>query len=142
VELRGFDVAAGSRFSSLRVTNVSGSTCAVAGYPGIGARGEWGRALLILAEQDPIDSGDGSPVLLPPGATASAPIRWTGALAGAHDEWISLLVVQLAQGQDPVAVHPVIRAATTADADGGPPLDAAMDIGMLTEVRVGSFSAD
>lgn len=142
VELWGYDVAAGSRYSSIRVTNASDAACTVAGYPGIGARGEWGSAFLILAEQDAIDSGDDSPVSLAPGATASAPIRWTGALAGAHDEWISLLVVQLAQGQEPIGVRPVVSAAAMTDADGAAPHDAAMDVGMLTDVRVGSFSAD
>ncbi|GEK80000.1 DUF4232 domain-containing protein [Agrococcus baldri] len=140
-ELWGYDVAAGSRFSTLRVTNVSDAPCTVAGYPGIGARGEWGSAFLILAEQDPIDSGDGSPVTLAPGAAASAPIRWTGALAGAHDEWISLLVVQLAQGQEPLRVAPTISAESMVGGDSGAPHEATMDVGMLTDVRVGSFSA-
>src|SRR5699024_8962399 len=101
---------------------------------------EWGNPFLILAEQDPIDSGDGSPVPLAPGGSASAPIRWTGALAGAHDERISMLVVQLAQDQAPLRVEPFISAESMAGGDSGTPHDASMDIGMLTTVRVGSFS--
>ncbi|WP_306233807.1 DUF4232 domain-containing protein [Agrococcus beijingensis] len=141
IELWGYDVAAGSRFSTLRVTNTSAEPCSVAGFPGVGARGEWGSGFLILAEQDPIDSGDGSPVTLAPGAAASAPIRWTGALAGAHDERISLLVVQLAQGQEPLRVAPTISAESMMGGDSGEPHEATMDVGMLTTVRVGSFSA-
>lgn len=139
-QLWGYDVAAGSRFSTLRVTNVSDAPCTVAGFPGIGARGEWGTAFLILGEQSPIDSGDGTPVSLEPGAAASAPITWTGSLAGAHDEHISLLVVQLAQGQAPLRVAPVIAAETMIGGDCGAPHEATMDVGMLTTVRVGSFS--
>lgn len=139
--LWGYDVAAGSRFSTLRVTNVSDAPCTVAGYPGVGARGEWGNAFLIVAEQRPLDSGDETPVTLAPGEAASAPISWTGALAGAYDEWISLLVVQLAQGQEPLRIEPVIGAETMVGGDSGPPHEAEMDIGMQTSVRVGTFSA-
>jgi hypothetical protein len=142
VELWGYDVAAGSRFSTLRVTNAGDAACALGGYPGIGARGEWGSAFLILAEQSPMDSGEPMPLVLEPGASASAPIQWTGALAGAHDEHISMLVVQLAQDQEVVRVPPVIRAETMVGGDSGPPHDARMDIGMLTTVRVGAFVAD
>lgn len=139
--LWGYDVAAGSRFSTLRVTNASDASCAVAGYPGVGARGEWGSAFLLLAEQRPIDSGDETPVTLAPGDAANAPISWTGALAGAHDERISLLVVQLAQGQEPLRVEPIIGAETMVGGDSGPPHEAELDVGMQTSVRVGSFSA-
>ncbi|WP_157674254.1 DUF4232 domain-containing protein [Agrococcus carbonis] len=142
VVLSGYDVAAGSRFSTLRVTNAGGDPCALGGYPGIGARGEWGSTFLILAEQSPMDSGEPMPLVLEPGGSASAPIQWTGALAGAHDEHISMLVVQLAQDQAPVRVEPEIRAETMVGGDSGPPHDARMDVGMLTTVRVGAFVAD
>lgn len=80
-QLWGDDVAAGSRFSTIRVTDVSDASCTVSRYPGVGARGEWGGACLIVAEQSPIDSGDENPVTPAPGDDASAPISWTGALA-------------------------------------------------------------
>lgn len=140
-ELWGFDAAAGSRYSTLRVTNTSDAPCTIAGYPGIGARGAWGNPFLIIAEQRPIDEADGSPVTLAPGGAASAPISWTGSLAGAHDEWISLLAVQLAAGQEPLRVNPTISAESMAGGDGGTPHDAEMDVGMLTDVRIGAFTA-
>lgn len=137
VRLWGYDAGLGSRWSALRVENVGATPCTVAGYPGFGARGTWGSAFQLLAEQEP--GADPADVLLQPGAAADAPLRWTGDLAGAETEWASMLVVQLAQGQDAVAVEPTILAETMVGGDGGPPHDARIDIGMLTTVRLGAF---
>ena len=139
IELWGFDVAAGSRFSSLRVTNTGTAPCTLGGWPGIGGRGDCGNRLMLIVEQEQ-RGADPSPVLLAPGEAADAPIRWTGALAGAEQETISLLVVQLAQGQEAVGIAPVIAAETMLGGDGGEPHDAGLDIGMTTTVRVGAFA--
>ncbi len=140
IELWGFDVAAGSRFSSLRVTNTGAAPCTVGGWPGIGARGDRGNRLMLIVEQEQTGT-DPAPVLLAGGDTADAPIRWTGALAGAEQETISLLVVQLAQGQEAAGIEPVIAAETMIGGDGGQPHDARLAIGMTTTVRVGAFAS-
>lgn len=139
IELWGYDVAAGSRYSSLRVTNAGTEPCTIAGWPGIGARGDWGSRLLLIVEQETAGA-DPAPVRLEPGMAADAPIRWTGALAGAEQEVISLLVVQLAQDQEATGVEPMVAAATMLGGDSGPPHDARLDIGMTTTVRVGAFA--
>jgi hypothetical protein len=122
----GFDAAAGHRYARLLLTNTSDRTCTLSGYPGVGARGEWGNRFELTAEQrDPLDGAAPQQVTLQPGAAASANLEWTGELAGAESEKASLLAVQLAQGQDAFGV-PV------GDED-------LVDIGILTTVRVGPF---
>ncbi|MGO1317301.1 MAG: DUF4232 domain-containing protein [Cellulomonadaceae bacterium] len=105
------DAALGHRYAAVVATNVSDRACTLRGYPGLGARGEWGTRFLLVVTQepqagadDPALAADPPPVTLDPGAQAFAPLQWTGELAGAESEHMSILVVQLAAQQDPVAV--------------------------------------
>lgn len=132
------DAAMGHRYSAIVATNDSDRPCTLRGYPGIGARGEWGSQFLLVASQegltgqdDPALAADPPPVTILPGETAIAPLEWTGELAGAESEWASILVVQAAAGQTPVAVPAVLAEPTS-----GP-----VDIGMQTTVRVAWWRA-
>ncbi len=130
------DAALGHRFGVLAVENVSEDPCTVEGYPGLGARGAWGATFLLdLEHRDPIDAqAEPATVTVAAGERAHANVEWTGELAGAASEPVSLLVVQLADGQDAVG-HPI-----SMDGASGEP-DTGIDIGMLTTVRVGPFYA-
>ena len=138
VSLTFVDAAMGHRFGVLKVVNASFEECSVQGYPGIGARGGWGSTFQLAAEQrDPIDPGaTQDEVMLAPGGSAVANMEWTGELAGAASEPISLLVVQLTADGDPIA-HPVLGEST----DKGEP-ETGIDIGMMTTVRIGPLRAD
>lgn len=129
------DAALGHRFGVLAVENLSQEPCTVEGYPGLGARGAWGSTFLLDVEhRDPLDQApDPGPVTLGPGERAQANVEWTGELAGAASEPVSLLVVQLADGLD-AAGHVI-----SLDGPSGEP-DTGIDIGMFTTVRVGPFS--
>jgi hypothetical protein len=130
------DAALGHRFGVLAVENASAEACSVEGYPGLGARGAWGATFLLDVEhRDPLEPARSSEaVTLAAGGRARANVEWTGELAGAASEPVSLLVVQLADGQGAVG-HPVAL-----DGPSGEP-DTGIDIGMLTTVRVGPFYA-
>lgn len=131
VTLQGFDVALGHRFTAITVRNTSGRSCVVEGTPGIGVRGEWGRT--FVPEVGPGTTDDAAePVVLAPGAKATSQLEWTGALAGAESEHASLVVVQLARGQVPVAVP----ARLAGDPPDAPPLD----IGELTTLKLTPFA--
>ena len=131
------DAAAGHRYGRLVLTNTSGRTCSVTGYLGIGARGEWGNTLQLAAEQrEPRDDKVTSrPITLSPGATAFANLEWTGELAGAESEHISMLAIQLARSQDAFGIPAVGAVAADSGAQSGD--SAPLDIGMLTTVRIG-----
>lgn len=116
------DAAAGHRYGALTVTNRSPTTCTVSGSPGLGGRGTWGQTFQWSVEQS--TDGGAATVTLSPGAAATAALEWTGELAGAGAEQLSVLAVQLARGQHAVRVVP----GTT-------------DLGMLTTVRVGTWQA-
>lgn len=138
VELGPGDAATGHRYSTIVAANRSERSCTLHGYPGIGARGEWGSTILLEASQqgrggidDPALEQDPPAVMLEPGAQAVAPIEWTGELAGADSERASMLVVQVAAGQAPITVPAVL----------GEPTAGAIDIGMLTTVRVAWWRA-
>jgi len=127
--LAGFDVATGHRYTSVVVTNTADEPCTLAGRPGLGARGEWGRAFTNPVERGlTVDGSDPGRVRLQPGGRAASLLEWTGALAGAEDERAALLVVQLAAGQVPVGVP--------AEVEGALP-----DIGTLTTLAAGPFEA-
>jgi hypothetical protein len=130
--LSGFDVGLGHRYTSLVVTNTSSRTCTVAGFPGVGARGEWGHRFTLTVERGTSVSGSSGPVRLAAGDRAQATVEWTGELAGHDAERASLLVVQLASGQVPVRVPARL---TDVPADRDPSLD----VGMLSTLRVGPF---
>lgn len=127
VALVGFDMAAGHRFTSLSVRNISGEPCVVEGVPGVGVRGAWGRRFAPEVERGTPSAAAG-PVELAPGALATSLLEWTGELGGAESERASLIVVQLARGQVPVAV-PARLAGDPADAEP-------LDIGALTTLRL------
>ncbi|WGY02744.1 DUF4232 domain-containing protein [Nocardioides sp. QY071] len=130
VTLEGFDQAAGHRYSRLVVRNSGHEPCVVEGVPGVGARGAWGTT--FVNEIGPGASGaPADPVRLAPGEQATSDLEWTGDLAGAESEHVSLLVLQLARGQVPVA----LPARLAGDAADAPPLD----IGPLTTVRLTPF---
>ena len=141
VSIEGLDAAAGHRYARVVLTNVSGRTCTVSGFPGIGARGEWGTTFELAVEhRDPSATPvPQSPVTLQPGAAGFANIEWTGELAGAESEKISMLALQLAQGQDAFGIPGVGEVA----ADSGDLSGQAMplDIGILTTVRIGPVQA-
>ncbi len=130
VTLEGYDQAAGHRYSRIVVRNSGDDTCVVEGVPGLGARGAWGTTFVNEIGPGSSGSTDG-PVRLAPGERASSDLEWTGELAGASSEHVSLLVLQLARGQVPVAVP----ARLAEDSPGAPPLD----IGPLTTVRLSPF---
>jgi len=130
--LEGFDQAAGHRYSRVVVRNTGDVPCVVEGVPGLGARGAWGTT--FVNEVGPGTSETpAAPVRLAPGEQAWSDLEWTGDLAGAapESERVSLLVLQLARGQVPVAVP----ARIAGDAPDDPPLD----IGPLTTVRLTPF---
>lgn len=110
-DLVGLDAAAGSRYSTLVVTNSSAGACSVSGYPGLGARGAWGHKFMLVTEQTPVAGGpDTTPVItLAPGESAGTTLMWTGDLAARGTEPLAALVLQLAQGQParPVALTAV-----------------------------------
>ena len=125
--LVGSDAAAGHRYSTIVLTNVSGRGCVVEGMPGIGVRGTWGQAFRV--DVSPVTgAAKGEPVTIGPRESASAPLEWSGALAGAEQERASILVVQLAKDQAPLRVP----AAVTGSADQ-------VDIGMESAVGIGPF---
>lgn len=140
--LDGFDAAAGHRYTQLVVTNVSAQPCTVQGYPGIGARGEWGSAFPMIVSQTDRSGTAGAeaeqPVItLQPGQSAAAAMEWTGELAGAQSEPIAVLVIQVAQGGDPIRVEPIVHLGDVSTADSAD--TQVPDIGMLTTVYVGAF---
>lgn len=139
--IEGLDAAAGHRYARVVLTNVSSRTCTVSGFPGIGARGEWGNPFELAAEHRDPSASPATPsvVTLQPGAAGFANLEWTGELAGAESEKISMLVLQLAQGQDAFGV-PAVGAVA---ADSGDVSGQAMplDIGILTTVRIGPVQA-
>lgn len=130
-DLFGLDVAAGHRYTSLRVRNVSERSCELNGRPGIGARGQWGNAFKLTVEAATDYSDHRGPTVLAPGQEAVADIEWTGMLAGAPEEKAAALIVQLAGGQVPFAVP--------AELHGGPIENEPLDLGMLTTLKVGRF---
>lgn len=132
------DAALGHRFGILEVVNTSSVECSVQGYPGIGARGAWGSTFELAAEQrDPIDpAATQDEVMLAPGASAVANVEWTGELAGAESEPISLLVVQLTSDGEAIG-HPV-----SAEPAGMGVPDTGIDIAMMTTVRIGPLRAE
>ncbi|MCG2801019.1 MAG: DUF4232 domain-containing protein [Cellulomonas sp.] len=117
------DAAAGHRYGTLTATNSSSATCTVAGYPGLGGRGTWGHTADWSMDRDAAPDGS-TVVTLAPGVAAIASLEWTGELAGADSERLSMLAVQLAQGQPATSVNP-----------------GSTDIGMLTTVRIGPWRA-
>jgi hypothetical protein len=130
VTLEGYDQAAGHRYSRVVVRNTGDEACVVEGVPGVGARGAWGTT--FVNEIGPgASAAPAGPVRLAPGEQATSDLEWTGDLAGAESEHVSLLVLQLARGQVPVAVP----ARLAGDAPDAPPLD----IGPLTIVRLTPF---
>ncbi|WP_394251264.1 DUF4232 domain-containing protein [Arthrobacter pityocampae] len=68
--------AAGSVYRTLVLTNASGQPCTVVGYPGVSAVDGAGNQIGAPADRDGTASG---PVLLAPGASASATLRQTNA---------------------------------------------------------------
>lgn len=113
VSLAGFDAAAGHRYTTIVVRNVSEKRCVIEGVPGIGLRGEWGSTFVpAIGRGSGMDGRGGQPVHaveLEPFDAASSDLEWTGELAGAESEHASLLVLQLADGQAPLAIPARIR---------------------------------
>ncbi|WP_182379143.1 DUF4232 domain-containing protein [Nocardioides sp. WS12] len=131
--LSGFDMAAGHRATRITVHNVSDQACLVEGVPGIGVRGAWGRTFVPGVGRGSGSLADPDAVELAPGAAATSTLEWTGDLAGAESEHASLVVVQLAKGQVPVAVPARLE---------NDPADApSLDIGTLTTLRLTPFVA-
>ncbi|WP_436698896.1 DUF4232 domain-containing protein [Nocardioides sp. BYT-33-1] len=132
ITLEGYDVALGHRFTRITVRNVSDRSCRLEGVPGIGARGAEGSTFEPEVEQASTTQAAG-PVELAPGAAAGSTLEWTGELAGAHSEHVSVLILQLAADQAPVSVP----ARLVGDTDETDPLD----IGPVTTLRLAPFTA-
>lgn len=125
VTLEGYDQAAGHRYSRVVVRNTGDEACVVEGVPGVGARGAWGTT--FVNEIGPgASAAPAGPVRLAPGEQATSDLEWTGDLAGAESEHVSLLVLQLARGQVPLAVPARIGVET-------------LDIGPFTTIRLAPF---
>jgi hypothetical protein len=130
LSLYGFDAAAGHRFSAVLAINVGGDACTLIGWPGMGFCGDNGSAFDLVAEHEKTPSDrvgavphdPDEPVALEPGGRATVDLEWTGSLAGAYDEKVSLIAVQLVTGGPAGAI--VI------------PDDEPVDIGDGTTVRV------
>lgn len=130
LRLVGFDAAAGHRYSQIRATNIAAEECTLRGWPGLGFRGANGTAFALVAEHNATASDrvnavphdPAEPVVLKPGGASTADIEWTGALAGAYDEHVSLIALQLAT--DGPAGSIII------------PEDEPVDIGEGTTVRI------
>ncbi len=143
-----FDAALGHRYGKLTATNTSTQACSVQGFPGFGARGEWGHKFLLVAEQaDPIEYTTDQPrIRLEPGDSAYSNMEWTGSLGGAESEPIDLFLVQLANDQTPAVIHVTSPYSennpTERNADGSPLTNASIDISMDTTVRMGPFRQD
>lgn len=155
VTIQALDAALGYRLGSITVTNTSTTPCTVQGYPGFGARGEWGNTFLLVAEQhDPLHNPDPSSkqpdttqqpvIVVDPGGSAQANMGWYGELAGAYSEPISLFIVQLVEGDTPVT-QPVTspysdKEQDATSANGLPAPNSSLDIGLTTSVEVGPFA--
>lgn len=106
LSFRVVDAAAGTIFGYLVAE--AAEPCALAGWPGLGARGEWGDPLPM--QIDPEARGwdgttlDGAPVRLAAGECALLPLRWTGERAGALSQAASSAVVLLSEGSPAVLV--------------------------------------
>ncbi|WP_102160730.1 DUF4232 domain-containing protein [Zhihengliuella halotolerans] len=152
-QLRYWDAALGHRFGSILLRNDADTDCTLSGFPGLGARGEWGNKFHVEAEQElyhrpkerlarDVDGEAPPPVTLAPGEIAEAYLEWTGALAGSGSEWAQTLYVQTDREATPVAV-PMDRQVIVEDPQDpmaeGEPLS--IDIGMFTKLRVGPFEA-
>lgn len=150
-QLRYWDAALGHRFGSILLRNDADTDCTLSGFPGLGARGEWGNKFHVEAEQElnhrpkehlarDVDGEAPPTVTLAPGEIAEAYLEWTGALAGSGSEWAQTLYVQTDREATPVAV-PMDRQAIVEDPQDpmaeGEPLS--IDIGMFTTLRVGPF---
>ncbi|WP_170219234.1 DUF4232 domain-containing protein [Nocardioides litoris] len=130
--LEGLDAASGHRFTSLVVRNVSSRTCAVEGRPGVGGRGLSGRTLRLHVSEGLDSSGHRGPVDLAPGEEAASLVEWTGELAGAETDRVSMLVFQVARGQAPLTVPGRIA--------GDPAEAEPIDIGPRSTVKVARFA--
>ncbi len=131
LSLTGIDAAAGHRYARLIAANTSDRTCTLVGWPGLGFRGEWGAAFPVVAERSEVQVErvgvpPASPdVALDPGDRAAAEFEWTGALAGARDEPVSLIAVQFA-ADGPAAGLAVLP-------------EGHVDLGPDTTVRIGAW---
>lgn len=141
VSIEGLDAAAGHRYARVVLTNVSSRTCTVSGFPGIGARGDWGNTFELAAEHRDPSASPVNPIVvtLQPGTAGFANLEWTGELAGAESEKVSMLVLQLAQGQEAFGVPAV--GAVAADSGDLSGQAVSLDIGILTTVRIGPVQA-
>lgn len=137
VSVDNLDAAAGHRYGRLLLTNTSARSCSVTGFPGLGARGEWGNTFQIAADQREPREGVAAVhrVTLSPGLAAFANIEWTGELAGAESEKISMLAIQLSRNQEAFGIAAVGAVAADSGAQSGDSVP--LDIGMLTTVRIG-----
>lgn len=130
--LRGFDAAAGHRYSSIRVRNTGSRRCAVEGLPGVGVRGVWGSGFVpeVVALDRHFDGTPSAerPVVLEPGEEAVVDLEWTGALRGSEEEAASMILLQTVRGQEPLRVP-------AAFGGDGPPVD----IGQFTTVELSRF---
>ena len=143
VTIANLDAAAGHRFGRIIVKNRTSDTCTVRGYPGIGARGEWGHTFELAAQQVQPRLEGVAPttktVALRTGGKAFADLEWTGELAGAESERASSIALQLARDQSGF----LVKAQGAVDPEsGGTGEVVALDIGILTTVRVGPFRTE
>lgn len=113
LSLRVVDAAAGTIFGYLLAQ--ASESCSLAGWPGLGARGEWGDPLPMAIEPE-ARGWDGTPleadvVTLATGDCAIVPLRWTGERAGAFSQGMSTAVVQVDEGSPATLVGNAPRGA-------------------------------
>jgi hypothetical protein len=146
LSLRGFDAAAGNRYTSLVVRNASANPCALRGSPGLGARGQWGNEF-VLDEPNTVSGAEAPDKIdLAPGAQAVAGLHWSNP-AGNDQEWISSLVVQLAPDGPAKALAAQVTslpcpAGDTIDCQARLELPYHLDVGTFSKLAASDFRLD
>src|SRR5690606_31455246 len=99
----GVDAAAGRRFLTLTARNDGATPCALAGSPGVRFVADVGTETDVLLEPD---DAAASPVVLEPGAAASALLSWRGGSTAGGPALVVTLLVAPHPG-DPETVVPL-----------------------------------
>lgn len=136
-ELVRVGVSLGHRYAGIVLTNDGVTPCELSGFPGVGARGEWGSRFMVEADQRPLvfseseipspSPAPGGLVTLAPSGEARVKLEWTGALGGAYSEPLEVLYLQLFRDTEPLIVED--------------PGGVTSDLGTFSTVRVGDIES-